>query len=83
MQAYVHALKDTVTAVYILYYVRAYSLFILKLLAFKVPHHFRIFNINNHCAFVSSVVFTTKHRSSSINSETSNVVGLNWPSQYD
>ena len=31
-------------------------------MAFKVPHHLRIFNTNIHCAFVSSVVFTTKHR---------------------
>ena len=54
--------------------VRAKSLFRFKLMAFKVPHNLRICTINIHCAFVSSVVFTTKHRSSSINSETSNTV---------
>ena len=48
-------------------------------MAFKFPHHLRIFNINIICAFVSYVVFTTKQRSSSINSETSNAVDLHWP----
>ena len=33
-----------------------------------------VFNINIHCAFVSCVVFTTKHRSSSVSGETSNAV---------
>ena len=64
-------------------YVRAYSLFRFKLMAFKVPHNLILFNINIHSAFVSSVAFTTKHRSSTVNSETSNDVGLHWPPQYD
>ena len=56
---------------------RVYYMFILKLMAFKVPHHLRICNVNSQC----SVVFTTKHRSSSINSDTSNAVCLHWPVQ--
>ena len=54
--------------------VRAKSLFRFILMAFKVPHHLRICTINIHCAFVSSVVFITKHRSNRINSEMSNTV---------